>query len=305
MKYRFYFFSILGCFLLMLIFPQETFLGAQEGLLLWFEKILPSLLPFIILSNLLVSTNAVYYISQILKPFLCYLFQISEPASYAVFIGFLCGYPMGAKTISDLSNANYISQKEGQYLLSFCNNTSPMFITSFIVMQNLKDTRYLLGTLFILLISPVLCSFLFRKFYQTSSITSQLKNSQKSALQFDFQAVDTSILNAFETITKIGGYMILFSILFQYAKKLPLRYFLPFLEISNGIPFIINWDLSFSTTYILVLGLSSFGGFCSVAQTCSMIQNSNISIYPYIIQKLITAMVTSLLAFLYVSFIHR
>ncbi len=305
MKHRFSFFIILVFFLLMLIFPQQTFLGAQEGLLLWFQTLLPSLLPFIIFSNLLISTNAVSYISQILKPFLCHLFQISDSASYAVFIGFLCGYPMGAKTISDLSNANYITKKEGQYLLSFCNNTSPMFIISFIVMQNFRNDDYLLGTLLILFISPVICSFLFRRFYQPSLYFSQTFKPHKPSFQFDFQAVDTSIQNAFETITKIGGYIILFSILYQYAKRLPLKYFLPFLEISNGIPFVLSWNLPFSISYILILALSSFGGLCSIAQTCSMIQGSKLSIFPYIIQKLITTMVTSFLAYIYVSFIHR
>ena len=204
MKYRFSFFLIVAFLFFMLLFPQETFLGAQEGLLLWFQTILPSLLPFIILSNVFVSTNAVHTLSQLLRPFFCSLFQISAPSSYAVFIGFLCGYPMGAKAISDLRKQNYISKKEGQYLLSFCNNTSPMFILSVIVMQNFKDSHYLLGTLLILFFSPILCSFLFRRFYASVPYEAITNNSKNTTFHFTFQALDNSIMNGFETIAKIS-----------------------------------------------------------------------------------------------------
>ena len=95
-------FCMIGFFVLMLCFPRETFEGATSGLLLWFQIILPTLLPFIILSNLLIHTNAVTYISNIIKPFIQKLFRVSNYGCYAVFVGFLCGYPMGAKVVADL-----------------------------------------------------------------------------------------------------------------------------------------------------------------------------------------------------------
>ena len=112
-------------------------------------------------------------------------------------------------------------------------------------------------------------------------------------------------MNGFETITKVGGYIILFSILFRLCSRLPIDWFLPALEISNGIPWIMGFAQPLSIIYPLILALTSFGGFCAAAQTYSMIQNSGLSIFPYIIQKLITAMVTSLLAILYIQFIHQ
>ena len=123
-------------------------------------------------------------------------------------------------------------------------------------------------------------------------------------IAFDFQMFDVSIMNGFETITKVGGYMILFSILFTLGEKLPVAFSLPLLEISNGIPLITQLSSNFTIVYPYILGLTSFGGLCAVAQTNSMIQNTGLRIFPYIIQKLVTALVTSLFAFLYVYFIH-
>ena len=299
-------FAIIGFFVIMLIFPRQTFEGASNGLLLWFQIVLPTLLPFIILSNLLIHTNAVTYISTIVKPFIQRLFRVSDYGCYAVFVGFLCGYPMGAKVVADLIRTEKISKKEGQYLLSFCNNTSPMFIISFIVMQKFKNESLLLGSHLILYLAPVVCSFLFRRFYQAKKNVFIEKNHSKEGFHFDFNLFDTCIMNGFETITKVGGYIILFSVLFSICVSLPYtEYVLPFLEITNGIHWISNNIQPLYITFPLILTLTSFGGLCAIAQTNSMIQESKLSILPYIIQKLITALVTSLLAYIYIQFIHQ
>lgn len=294
-------FIIIGFFAIMLIFPRQTFEGASNGLLLWFQIVLPTLLPFIILSNLLIHTNAVTYISSITKPFLQKLFRVSDYGCYAIFVGFLCGYPMGAKVVADLIRTEKISQNEGQYLLSFCNNTSPMFIISFIVMQNFKNESLLLGTLIILYLAPALCSFIFRRLYVFQEKSTSHYSYDKS-FTFDFSIFDNCIMNGFETITKVGGYIILFSILFSLCKRLPLTWLLPSLEISCGISYIVGLDMPLASIFPYVLSLTSFGGFCAIAQTNSMIQNSNLSIIHYIIQKIITALVTFLLAILYINF---
>lgn len=290
-------------FFVMLCFPKETLSGASDGLLLWFQIVLPTLLPFFIFTNLLIHTNSIIYISYLCGPILQRLFCVSQNGSFAVLAGFLCGYPVGAKVTADLVKTNRISLSEGKYLLSFCNNTSPAFIISYIVMQNIKDESLLLPTLIILYLSPILCSFLFRKYYKITSSRIESDNLQNTTLQFRFEIFDFSIMNAFENITKVGGYIILFSILFSLGNKLPITHLLPFLEITNGIPCIVNTFTDFNTSYVLLLALSSFGGVCAIAQTNSMLGDSKLSITPYTIEKLITTMVTSLLALLYVTFI--
>lgn len=296
---------IISFFVAMLFFPHETFDGAQNGLLLWFQTLLPTLLPFIILSNLLIHTNLISYISKFLKPFLQKLFGVSEQSCYAILIGFICGYPIGAKVISDLLQTNRITRQEGQYLLSFCNNTSLMFIISYLVMQNFGDESLMLGTLFILLFSPMVCSFIFRKWYKIKFQSSKISFATNHVLSVRFEILDTSIMNGFDTITKIGGYIILFSILFSLCSLFHFDWIIPILEISNGIPWLLSANLSFEIIYPLVLALTSFGGLCAVAQTYSMIQGTSLSIFAYIIQKLITALVTSLFAFAYITFIHQ
>ena len=99
MKRRLFMLSVIFLFITMLFFPTPVFDGASEGILLWFQIVLPTLLPFILLSNLMIRTNAVYYISRITGPLLGKIFAVSDSGSFAVIAGFLCGYPMGAKVM--------------------------------------------------------------------------------------------------------------------------------------------------------------------------------------------------------------
>lgn len=289
-------------FIFMLLFPTETFQGALSGLYLWFQTVLPTLLPFAIISNLLIQTNTVFVISKWMSPILSRVFNVSAPATYAIFVGFLCGYPMGAKAISDLIMNKQISQKEGQYLLSFCNNTSPIFIISFVVTQHFQDNTLLFPTLLILTFSPILCSFYFRKYYKSEAYIKQ--KTEDLPICFHFNILDNAIMNGFETLTKVGGYIILFSILFRLGKHLNIPFLMPFLEITNGIPYITNMNISFKIKYVITLCLTSFGGICAIFQTNSMIHDVGLSIKKYQKEKLITAMVTSLLAYVYISIIR-
>ena len=284
----------------MLFFPSKTLLGATDGLLLWFQILIPTLLPSLILTNVLIQSNSLRLIVKYAGPLFQKIFRVSPNGSFAVLCGFLCGYPVGAKVIADLVKKNKITLSEGNYLLSFCNNTSPTFISGYIIMQQFQDRTLLVPSLCIIYISPYVCSLLFRKIYKFEQVSYPL---DKMSSHFNFQILDDSIMNAFETITKIGGYLILFSIIFQLGKQSIFHNVLPFLEITNGILYYLSDVKRFQTSYIFVMSLASFGGLCSIAQTSSVIQGSNLSLLRYTIEKLITALVTSLFAFLYVTII--
>ena len=111
-------------------------------------------------------------------------------------------------------------------------------------------------------------------------------------------------MNSFDTIVKVGGYIILFSIILTLLEEFPwenplFNFVLPTLEVTNGILLLHRYSLPFIVEYPAILALTSFGGFCSVAQTQCMIQKTGIPLFPYIIEKLAAALAASLLAFVY------
>lgn len=308
MKKIIYSLLILSTFLFMFLHPTESVHAAKSGLLLWFNVIIPNLLPFIILSNLIISLNSASYITFLFAPILKLLFGISKEGSYAVITGFLCGYPMGAKVTADLVTNQKISSSEGNFLLSFCNNVSPVFIINYIITETFQTSTLLKPVFLILYSSPVLCAFLLRFIYHKHPFTkNETLSLQTCNTNVDFKLIDNSIMNAFEAITKLGGYIILFAILSQMLLHIPLQnHFLKYwiislTEITNGISIVAASDLSFMKQFIIVLSSVSFGGISCVFQTQSMIKNSGLPIKHYIFSKLLNMGITIVLCIVYLT----
>ena len=185
------------------------------------------------------------------------------------------------------------------------HNTSPVFIFNFVVWKTLGKSELMIPSILILTAAPILVSFFTRRTYLKGKQAFQAPDSdwQKNTF-WSFDILDHCIMDSFEAITKVGGYMILFSVLIALSENLAscfpaVQILLPVLEITNGIQLIGMSAVSFPVKYILALSLTAFGGICAAAQTQCMIQKAGFSIFPYITQKLATALVTSLLGILY------
>ena len=99
---------------LLLTHPALSFQGASRGLLLWYQTVLPTLLPFMICSNVIVSLDGIRLLTAPMRPVLKGLFGLSDSGCYVLVSGLLCGYPMGAKTCSEFVEEKRISLPEGQ-----------------------------------------------------------------------------------------------------------------------------------------------------------------------------------------------
>lgn len=297
---------VLVLFLAMLFSPKAVFEGAESGLLLWFQVVFPTLFPFMLVSGLMLSGGGLAVISRIFGRLFSTLFATSPNGSFAVIAGFLCGYPMGAKVSADLVRSGKISRDEGAYLLSFCNNTSPIFIMNFIVWKTFDREELMIPTLLILIGVPAFLSLFFRRFYLNGrkKFPDLSEGKRDNAKLLNFEMLDSCLADSFESIVKVGLYIIFFSILIALPGKLSaghplLAGILPALEMTNGILMIHKAAPDLTVSYPLILGLTSFGGFCSAAQTKCMLKAASLPILPYIIQKLTAAAAASLLGIVY------
>lgn len=315
---------------LMLLFPTPSLNGAKRGLLLWFNTILPTLLPFIIISSLIVKLNIANALSRILHPFIGRIFRVSKNACYPIVLGFLSGIPMGAKTSADMVSEHKITKDEGQFLAIMCNNASPMFVLGYIALTELNLPNLKLPIILILYGSSILTACLFRKFhtffthhtynnilidtsitpgkvYAQSTDVSDIKKHR--GFKIDISMVDTVIMNSFEIITRVGGYIILFSILAQILLSIePIQEIIRMIlvgifEITIGIDTIATSTLSNGTKIVLILAITSFGGFSSIAQTKSVFADSGLSIRSYIKAKIVNSLITLCFAFIYVKLV--
>lgn len=283
-------------FILMLTRPGESLYYGFTGLTLWFQKMIPTLFPFMILSGIMIRMNLTESISSVLKPILGPLFHVSANGVYCIVMGFLCGFPMGAKVIADLYEREKLSQEEAQYLLSFCNNIGPIYFVSFVLpLLGLKKTLpYLVGMYGIpLMYGNILRRIKYRgDFKVVKNYCLKAASKEHNTLLY---YVDDSIMSSIESITRLGGYMILFNLLNLLPTLLLPSACLPIingiLEITSGISRMGN------SHPLLTLVLLSFGGLSCLAQTYSIIKNTNLSFKSYTCHKLILTGITSIYYF--------
>lgn len=299
---------------LLFLFPNASFEGAKKGLLLWFQIVLPTLLPFLIFSNLILQLNITHTFSAFLYPILGKIMPISPDGCYPIALGLLSGYPMGAKACADMTLSGKITAQEGQFLLSFCNNASPMFLLNYLLLQSLQIEKRLPLLMCILigssLLSGYLYLFLHRSAFRAKKETPTVISDNTVSLDKPayFQILDRSIMNGFEVITKIGGYIILFSLLanliirFAPLHELPKALLIGSLEITTGIQYIKTSSLSFPVKFLLAMTLSAFGGISSIFQTGSVLLKSPLKLSVYVKYKLLNSLICFCFSLLYLYF---
>lgn len=284
------------CLFILLFNPGLALEGARQGLILWGTVVLPTLLPFMICSGVIVAMDAVHILTGPFRPVLAGLLRLSPQGSYVLMSGLLCGYPMGAKTASDFLDSGRISSQEGQYLLAISNHPSPMFVLGYVMAQisilsHMNPTCRLWVVLAALYLPIFPISILARYCYRyKKQACYDIDHAVDAEAGFSF---DSHMMGCFETMVKIGGYIMLFSILALYLAVLPFRMpplirpaLLGAVEITTGIQAIAHTVPGFKGA-LLIVGSAAFGGFSGIFQTGCVLKNAGLSIQHYMLWKLL------------------
>lgn len=311
MKRIFYTAGTLLLLVFLLRFPEEALRASRDGLNLWLNTLLPTLLPFIILTGILIHTGMVEKLLNPLSPVWSHMFGISPSGAYALLLGLLCGYPMGAKITSDLYGCGRISKREAEYLLTFTNHASPVFIYTYLIHICLNDRFHPWLIYGPLLLSSCLTMIFFRFFvYRNRTRTPDTffseKNKEPSAPGVTGTLLDASIMNGFETITRLGGYILLFSILSAFVRhywnagEMTEYLFLGTLELTTGLHQLAKSGFSPILRYLCSMPMAAFGGVCILAQTKSLL-HKELSVLPYISAKCLNAAITAIFALVFLK----
>lgn len=274
---------------------MNTILFAKIGLMLWFERMVPTLLPFMILSGLFIKINISDKIVAFAKPLLKALYKLSDNGCYCFLCGYLFGFPMGAKIATDLYCDDKITYKEAEYLTIICNNLSPAYLYGFAI--PFLNVRKPIVLMLILYLVPLIYGFLLRRItYKNISFQIEEKNMINNCeitLKTIIYALDECIISAAKSIITLGGYMIFFNminVVFIRFNEFCRKNLSVFLEISGGL------NISKGAYYETTVFMLGFGGLSCIAQTASVTKKANINIYKYVIHKIIISVI-----FLFVS----
>lgn len=280
---------------------------AFTGLELWYNNMIPTLLPFMILSGTMIRMGLTEGFVTVVYPVIRPLFRVSRNASYVIVMGFLCGFPMGAKCVNDMYAHGKIDHREAEWLLSFCNNIGPIYFVSFalplIGCKNLLPCvlgMYGLPLLYGLALRYTRYRDLGNTGAQSDNIRAGSRFAEQKNLGF-FHALDEAISSSLHSILSLGGYMVLFNLLMLIPHLMlgqTPKYLSPLLEITGGLKQLGD------TMPLYSLILLPFGGLSCIAQTYTCIRDTELSIETYVLHKLILTALTALYYLLCLRFLR-
>ena len=328
-KKNFFTFIFLSFSFLLLIFTNTNLIAVKNGLTLWATTVVPSLFPFFVATNLLMHTNIVFLFEKLFNKFMKPIFNINGKGAFCFIMGLISGYPLGAKIVTNFRENNICSKIECERLLSFTNNSGPLFILSTVGISMFGNTT--IGILLLLthILASLTVGFIFR-YYKKNDSREYISNIKNNYNYVSFsnlgEVLNESILSSINSILTIGGFVVIFSSILSILKSsgilnilvillspifnilhIDTNFISPFItgffEITNGINLISNIKIkNISINIVFTAFLLGFGGISVLLQVWSIISKTDLSIKPYIIGKLLHGIIAAFYSFLFINF---
>ncbi|WP_311794820.1 sporulation integral membrane protein YlbJ [Alicyclobacillus acidiphilus] len=238
--------------LALVIYPKPGYEAGMSGLKVCWEIIIPSLLPFFILSELLLGLGVVRGFGVLLEPLMRPLFSVPGVGAFALSMGLAAGYPMDAVITARFRETNQCTRIEGERLLAFTNTADPLFMFGAVAVGMFKSPA--LGGL--LAIAHYVSSFLVGvafKFWgrkdpthlaeiQAREITRPKGNIFKRAFDEMLKArevdgrpfgklLGNAVTESVQTILMISGFIVFFAVLIEILR-------------ISGIMTVIGWPVA-------------------------------------------------------------
>ncbi len=313
-------------------FPQESFDASIRGLNMWWEIVFPSLLPFFIVSEMLIGFGVVKFIGFLLEPLMRPLFKVPGVGGFVWAMGMASGFPAGAKFTARLRQEGQLSQIEAERLVSFTNSSNPLFIFGAVSVGFFYNAH--LGI--ILALAHYLgniCVGIIMRFYGNESPDPAHKASKIFNIRTALSALHETRLkdnrpigkllgdavnSSIQTLLMVGGFIILFSVINKLLYHLhitatlakSMEVLLSSLSIPEmlSIPFISGLfeitlgsqltsqiqDATLLQKAVVTSFILAFSGFSVQAQVASILAQTDIRFKPFFIARIIQGIFASL-----------
>jgi sporulation integral membrane protein YlbJ len=318
-------------------FPQESVDASIRGLNMWWEIVFPSLLPFFIVSEMLIGFGVVKFIGVLLEPLMRPIFRVPGVGGFVWAMGMASGYPAGAKLTARLRQEGQLTRIEAERLVSFTNSSNPLFIFGAVSVGFFYNPH--LGV--ILALSHYfgnICVGILMRFHGKVEETKEKGRPRKSKLRSALSALHQSRINdnrpigkllgdavtsSVQTLMMIGGFIILFSVINKLLFYLHITGFLSsMLEIffrflhfpeALSIPFISGLfeitlgsqltsqvtDATLLQQTIITSFILAFSGFSVQAQVASILAQTDIRFQPFFIARFFHGIFASIFTYLF------
>ena len=277
------------CAGVLLAFPRETSAYALAGVELCYRSVIPSLLPFFVLTALFRERALPLRLGRLLEPVFRRLFRLSGPGGSVLLLGLVSGYPVGAAAASALYRSGGCGKEEAQRLLVAANNCGPAFLLGILggrVFGRAEPAFCLLAihvcvTLWLALLLGALPG------PEPEAATARFTVTPLSA------AFPRAVARAGESVLTVCAYVILFSVPVRFLPELPLLRGL--VELTGGLAALEGFTPSNAAIAAFLLG---WGGLSVCAQVLRHAQEAGLRMLPYVAWRLLHGLVSALAALL-------
>ncbi|MGI6161993.1 MAG: nucleoside recognition domain-containing protein [Christensenellales bacterium] len=193
--------------IIMILYPASAINNAKNALAAWWETVLPSLLPFIMLSGLLINSGYVGRIASYIAPAASHIFSLPGEGGLAIILGWICGYPGGAKIIAQLMDNGSLNLTQAKCALAAASCPGPMFMLGTVAAGFLAAPTlgpYIMASCYI---GAVICGVAAR--VALKPVAS--RNFSATAIKNNGGDIAASSMQAMLTVC---GYMVMFSVIY-------------------------------------------------------------------------------------------
>ena len=307
--------------------PNICIQYAISGAKLFFNAIFPSLFPFLVIINIIISYDGIHIYSKLLGNLICKPLKLPKECNFALLVSVLCGYPLGARYTCDLYEKNIINLFTCERLLNIASNASPLFIMGAVGTSMMLSPK--IG--YLLLLSNILSCLFMGLIIPSKGSYFKIKNRSSNFPKMDppnlniGMILKSSIEDAIKNSFNIGGFIVVFSVITGMIKDNAIFHIvfnrlsvitgssgdfiegllLGMLEMTNGCYLISSSNSSLYVKLPVLSFLIAFSGLSIISQVYSYTSKYDVSIKKYITRKFIQAVISSILTIiLYFIFIH-
>lgn len=300
---------VLGSFFFVLLLTHTDLAmnGVRRGLSLCTETLFPSLFPFLVLSELLVTMQAGEFLGRIFARPVRALFGLSGNASAALLLGALCGFPTAMSTGAALYDRGEIKKAELQRLLLFANNPSSGFLIGVVGDALFGNRRAGLALYCITLFSSALIGICLHLLWGPAIVKKGDKPQHVIRKALSPSDLTGSVRRGFSTLLQVAAFLLFFSAVIGCLQAVPLFGALSsclsvllagVLEMTSGISLAAS-TLSAEHAFLLTAFFSGFAGLSVCLQLFSVCEGKGLRLLPYLLAKVTQGGLNLILARLY------
>lgn len=248
-------------------YPTLSLSGASDGLSTWFNIVVPSLLPFFIVSEILIGIGFIDLIGKLLEPLMKPIFNLPGVGAFPFSMSIVSGYPMGVKIVSNLRQNKSITKTEAERMVCSSSTSGPLFMLGAVSVGMLNNPSLAPLIIYPHYLGAITLGLVFR-FYKKNEDISTSNKMPINKINYSIGLIlANSVKKSINTIALIGGFMIFYSVLTEllFASKI---FNLAIGSINNIIPVKINID-----------ALKGFiAGLLEITTGCKKVSMANINL---------------------------